>query len=231
MNRLIAALAPADHDMLRAAMSVRRYETGDVLHPADEILTDVHFPFDAIVALRAAQDGGAPVETGTVGCEGVVAAAALIGDEIPFERAVVQVPGDIAAVPIAAIRGLRERSSAFRALIGAYLQAYVAQVGQSTVCNASHTSESRLARWLLMCLDRKQCASPMPFDNRMLAETLAIGRPTVTVIASTLQTAGLIGIGRDGITVIDRDGLEEAACDCYGRVRRVFERVLPLSYR
>jgi len=231
MNRLIAALAPADHDTLRAAISVRRYETGDELHPPGEPLTEVHFPFDAIVALRAAQDSGAPIETGTVGCEGVVAAAALMGDDVPFERAVVQMSGEIAVVPIEAIRGLRERSSGFRALIGAYLQAYVAQVAQSVVCNASHTSESRLSRWLLMCLDRTRCASALPFDNRMLAETLAVGRPTVTVIASTLQTAGLIGLGRDGITVIDREGLEEAACDCYGRVRRVFERVLPLSYR
>lgn len=230
MNRLIAALAPADHHALGPHVSVARYAIGDVLHQAGEPLANVYFPFDAIVAHSAAQDGGAPVETGTVGCEGVVAAAALIGDDLPFERAVVQVPGEIAAVPIAAIRQVRERSTAFRALIGAYLQAYVAQMAQSVVCNASHTSESRLSRWLLMCLDRTRGRTPVPFDNRMLAETLAVGRPTVTVIASTLQTAGLIGIGRDGITVIDREGLEDAACDCYGRVRRVFERVLPLSY-
>lgn len=231
MNRLIAALSPADHDVLRPHIAVVRYAIGDVLHDAGQPLTHVHFPYDAIVAHRAAQDGGAAVETGTVGCEGVVAAAALVGDDLPFERAVVQVPGDIATVPIGAIRQVRARSTAFRALIGAYLQAYVAQMAQSVVCNASHTSESRLSRWLLMCLDRKRGTAPVPFDNRMLAETLAVGRPTVTVIASTLQTAGLIGIGRDGITVIDREGLEEAACDCYGRVRRVFERVLPLSYR
>jgi CRP-like cAMP-binding protein len=231
MNRLIAALAPADHRALSASIAVARYDVGDVLHQAGEPLVEVHFPYDAIVALRAAQDGGASVETGTVGCEGVVAAAALVGDDRPFERAVVQVPGEIAAVPIGAIRELRERSPAFRALIGVYLQAYVAQVAQSVVCNASHTSESRLARWLLMCLDRARCASALPFDNRMLAETLAVGRPTVTVIARTLQTAGLVALGRNGITVVDREGLEEAACDCYGRVRRIFERVLPLSYR
>lgn len=230
MNRLIAALAPTDRDALDACLAVDRYRLGDVLHQAGEPLSHVYFPYDAIVAHSAAQDEGAPVETGTVGCEGVVAAAALIGDDLPFERAIVQVPGRIAAIPIDAVQQVRARSAAFRALIGAYVQAYLAQMAQSIVCNASHTSEARLSRWLLMCLDRTRGTAPIPFDNRMLAETLAVGRPTVTVIASTLQTAGLVTLGREGITVIDREGLEEAACDCYGRVRRVFERVLPLSY-
>lgn len=231
MNRLIAALAPADRDALGSRIEVGRYAVGDVLHQPGEAITSVYFPYSAIVAHSAAQDGGAPVETGSVGCEGVVAAAALVGNDSSFERATVQVAGDIAAIPIEAVRSLRERSSAFRALIGAYVQAYVAQVAQSVVCTASHTNESRLSRWILMCLDRTRGASHLPFDNRLLAETLAVGRPTVTVIASTLKTAGLIGIDGDRISIIDREGLEEAACDCYGRVRGVFERLLPLSYR
>lgn len=231
MNRLIAALGPADLELLSPHINVGRYAVGDVLQEAGQPIAAVYFPFRAIVAHSALQDGGAPVETGTVGCEGVVAASSLVGDDRSFERATVQVSGEIAAIPIDTVRRLRERSSVFRALIGAYLQAYAAQMAQSVVCNASHTSESRLSRWLLMCLDRTRGTSHVPFDNRMLAETLAIGRPTVTVIASTLQTAGLIGIGREGISVVDREGLEEAACDCYGRVRGVFERLLPLSYR
>ncbi|MDO9487771.1 MAG: Crp/Fnr family transcriptional regulator, partial [Sphingomonadaceae bacterium] len=195
MNRLIAALTPADLAILGPEIVIGHYAVGDVLHKAGEPITAVYFPYRAIVAHSALQDGGAPVETGTVGCEGVVAAAALVGDDLTFERATVQVPGEIAAIPIEAVRGLRERSTAFRALLGAYRQAYVALLAQSAVCNASHTSEARLSRWLLMCVDRTRGAAHVPFDNRMLAETLAICRPTVTVIASALQTAGLIAIG------------------------------------
>lgn len=231
MNRILAALAPDDRDALAPRLHVEDFAAGSVLHDAGQSVADAWFPYDAVVAHSTAQDGGWPVETGTVGCEGVVSAAALFGEDPPFERAVVCVPGRIAVLPVGEVTRLRDRSAAFRRLIGAYIQAYAAQVAQSVACNAAHSNEARLSRWLLMCRDRMQAAGPLPFDNRMLAGMLGVGRPTVTVVAGTLQTAGLIRTGPDGIDIVDREGLEEAACDCYGRVRRVFERLLPLSYR
>lgn len=231
MNCILAALAPDDRDAIAPQLHVEDFEAGCVLHEAGQPIDKAWFPYDAVVVHSADQDRGGPVETGTVGREGVVSAAALIGDDAPFERAVVRTGGRIAVLPIDAVTRLRERSSAFRSLIGAYIQAYAAQVSQSVVCAASHSSEARLSRWLLMTLDRRPAGSTLAFDNRMLATTLGIGLPTVTVVAGTLQTAGLIRTGPGGIDILDREGLEEAACDCYGRVRRVFERLLPLSYR
>lgn len=231
MNRLIAALAPDDRDALNAHMQVEHRGVGDVLHEPGCLIQTVYFPHDAIVAHSLDEDRSASIETGTVGCEGVVAAAALLGDDMAFERATVRVAGGLAAIPIDEIKRLRERSAAFRMLIGAYFQAYAAQMALAVLCAASHSSEARLSRWLLMALDRRRTNAPLPFDSRRLAEMLGIGRPAVTVVAGTLQTAGLIRADRDGILVIDRDGLEDAACDCYGRVRRVYERLLPLSYQ
>ena len=231
MNCILAALAPADRSALSPRMRVEQFQAGSLLHEAGQPMGEVWFPYDAVVAHSAGQDRGGPVETGTVGREGIVSAAALIGDAPPFERAVVRTPGRIAAVPMADITRLRDRSGAFRRLMGAYVQAYAAQVSQSVVCAASHSNEARLSRWLLMALDRAPLARRLSFDSRLLADTLGIGRPTVTVVAGTLQTAGLIRTGPEGIDIVDREGLEEAACDCYGRVRRVFERLLPLSYR
>jgi CRP-like cAMP-binding protein len=230
MNRFLAALKPTDRDALQSQMQVARFEAATVLHRPGEHLEHAFFPIAAVVSHSAAQDHGSPVETGTVGREGVVCAAALVGDGTAFECAMVQVPGDIAVIPIAAVQELFSRSPDGRRLLGAYLQAYTAQIAQSVLCNVSHPSEARLARWLLTCLDRIEPDAPLPLTNGLIAEMLGIGRPAATVVTSMLQTAGLIRATADGIAVLDRDGLEEASCDCYGRVRRVFERLLPTSY-
>jgi CRP-like cAMP-binding protein len=227
MNHILAALDPADHDALSADLHVAHFDSGAVLHEADQAIDRAYFPYDAIVAHSTPQDAGPSVDTGSVGREGVVSATALIGDDRPYERAVVQLPGEIAVLPVAAVTALYDRSRAFRRLMGAYIQAYAAQVAQTALCSASHSSEARLSRWLLMSLDRKGTNDPLPLDGAMLAGLLGVGRPTVTVVTGTLQTAGLIRAAREGITVVDREGLEEACCDCYHRVRHVFERLLP----
>lgn len=231
MNRILAALPSEDRDRLAPVMRRERFDAGVVLHEAGARLGEVHFPTDAVVSHGAGQDDGLPVETGTVGCEGIVSAVAVFGDGVAFERAVIQVPGDIAVLPADAVASLLADSPRFRTLAGAYLQAYAAQTAQSVVCNASHPSEARLARWLLMCLDRTTPDAGLPLGGRLLAEMLGIGRPAATVVASRLQTAGLIRLDREVIRVVDRDGLEEASCDCYRRVRATFERLLPHSYR
>jgi CRP-like cAMP-binding protein len=230
MNCLLAALTPEDRATLAPVLEEREFEAGRVLHEVDRPADHVCFPVDAIVSHSAEQDGGTAVETGTVGREGVTSLAALIGDGVSFERAVVQVPGRIIVAPVAAVRDLFDHSPRFRRLIGAYAQAYAAQVSQSVVCNATHPNEARLSRWLLMCLDQTGKDSPLPLSARFLAEMLSIGRPAVTVVAGTLQTAGLIRFAPNSITILDRAGLEEASCDCYRRVRRTFERLLPGSY-
>lgn len=230
MNRLLAALTPDDRDALAPHLTVDRFDHGAVLHEAGQRIDQAFFPVDTIVSHSTCQDGGWPVETGTVGREGVVSATALIGDGTAFERAVVQLPGAIAVIPVAAVRERLDRSRPFRDLIGAYIQAYAAQVAQNIACNASHPSEARLARWLLICLDRAGAELPMRLNNELLAEVLGVGRPAVTIVTGRLRTAGLIEVERDVISVLDRDGLEEAACDCYRRVRRSFERLLPRSF-
>ncbi|MFC3712620.1 Crp/Fnr family transcriptional regulator [Sphingoaurantiacus capsulatus] len=231
MNHILAALDPADHDALTTDLRVEHFDSGHVLHEADEPLDHAYFPYDAVVAHSAEQDAGPAVETATIGREGVVSATALIGDDRPFERAVVQLSGQIAVLPAKAVSALHDRSHAFRRLLGAYVQAYAAQMAQSALCSASHSSEARLSRWLLMCVDRTGMTGPLPADSGMLGRLLGVGRPTVTVVTGTLQTAGLIRSAREGITIVDREGLEEACCDCYGRVRRVYDRLLPHARR
>lgn len=227
MNHLLAALTPeclGDLDLQEAY-----FEAGHRLHEAGQTVEQVYFPFDAIVSHSAEQDDGGAVETGTVGREGLVSVMPLIGDGIAYENAVVQVPGRIAFASVDAVRGRLDGDPGFRRLIGAYAQAYAAQVAQSVVCNATHPDEARLSRWLLMCLDRRDDGI-LPLSTRFIAEMLGVSRPMVTVVAGTLQTAGFIRLTSASIEVLDRASLEEAACDCYGRVRHAFERLLPGSY-
>lgn len=231
MNCILDALPADDLDRLAPVMRRQQFGAGVVLHEAGTRLDQVHFPIDAVVSHSAGHDDGLPVETGTVGREGIVSAVALFGDGIAFERAVVQVPGTMVMLPANAVGYLLSEDPRFRALVGAYLQAYTAQTAQTVVCSASHPSEARLARWLLMCLDRTADLAPLPLGGRLLAEKLGIGRPAATVVAGRLQTAGLIRVEREVIHVLDRSGLEDASCDCYRRVRTTFERLFPQSYR
>ncbi len=105
----------------------------------------------------------------------------------------------------------------------------VHQSGQAAACNLRHPVDERMARWLLMTQDRVG-QSDVPLTHEFLASMLGVQRPTVSVVTRTLQTAGLIRQRRRMITIVDRAGLEESACECYGAIRRKFARLLPKTY-
>ena len=103
------------------------------------------------------------------------------------------------------------------------------QVLQSVACNAVHGAEAHWCRWILSMHDRLD-GDALPLTHEFLAEMLGVQRSSVSVVTRTLQTAGLIQQSRGSLTVIDRTGLEEVACECYGRIRRIYERLLPGTY-
>lgn len=116
-----------------------------------------------------------------------------------------------------------------RQLIMRYGEALLAHTFQNVSCNAIHPVEARCCRWILAMHDRAD-GDTLPLTHEFLAEMLGVQRSSVSVVTRTLQTAGLIQQSRGGITVIDRAGLEETACECYGRVRRMYQRLLPGTY-
>lgn len=230
MNRLLSALAPRDRDRLTPHLKDVHLERGRVLFQAGQPIDQVYFPTGGIVSLVSLQEDGGSVETGAVGCEGVVAIDCVLGDRISYTRAVVQLPGGARCLPAVPFLDLWEDSSSFRRIMLAYNHAFSALVLQSVACNTSHSAEVRLARWILMCLDRCGDGETVALTHEYLAEMLGVGRPTITVVARTLQAAGLIRYSRGVITVIDRAGLEAASCECYRKVRETFQRVLPGSF-
>jgi len=226
-NRLLAALGPADRDLIAPHLSSFPLRRGEVLfEPGDEVDT-TYFPCHrAMISLRLATRDGQEIEAATVGREGALGGVVSAGHKPAFGRAVVQIPGDAFRIETARLEELKGRSHAFSELFARYADALLAQVMQSVACNALHSIEERCCRWLLAAHDRAGDHS-FPMTQQDLAEMLGVQRTSVTAASSKLQAQGLISYRRGVVEVLDREALERAACECYEAVERHFERLLP----
>ena len=230
MNRLLAALSSADRERIAPHLRETHLDRGRVLFEAGSRIDQVCFPTGGIVSLISLHEDGGSVETGAVGCEGVVAIDCLLGNRISYNRAMVQLPGGAQCMPIQPFLDLLDGSAGFRTAMMAYNQAFATLLHQSVACNTSHSAEVRLARWILMCLDRCGDGETVALTHEYLAEMLGVGRPTITVVARTLQAAGYIRYSRGVLPVLDRAGLEAASVEGYWQVRVSFEQLLPGSF-
>lgn len=224
-NRLLAALS---HDVLRCLRPHLKpvcLARGSVLCEPDEPLRRVYFVETGAVSLVTVFEDGATAEMATVGREGVVGIGTLLGGEHALGRYVVPLPGFAFAVEACRFQSVLRENAELRAACEGYAQAFLANLLQNVACNACHQVEQRCARWLLMCDDQAEDAS-FELTQEYLAEMLGVRRSTVTVVAGTLQSAGLIRYHRGAITVVDRRRLEAVACECYRIVRDRHEQSL-----
>lgn len=218
-NRLLATLGQADFARIAPHLRNVPLVQGAVLQEQETPVEEVYFPFSGVISLISVMEGGEVVETAMVGREGAVCVFAGLGPWNAFTRAVVQLPGIAAAIPVAQFQAAVAQSDRIRNLILRYKEALLGQVQQTAACNALHPLEARLARWLLQALDRADDPK-LPLTQDWLAHVLAVRRTTITLIAGKLQEAGLISYRRGRISVLDRTRLEEAACECYHTIRR-----------
>jgi CRP-like cAMP-binding protein len=228
-NRLLAAVPGEELERLRPHMEEIRLESGAVLTDAQQPFTYVYFPHDSVVSLVSLMEDGRIAETATVGREGVAGFEMLLHGETAFNRQTVQLAGRASRIEFGRLLRVVPDLHDLRRVMYCYVQAFVAQVLQSVACNGLHSVDVRCGRWLLMTHDRVGKDS-FPLTQEFLAEMLGVHRPTVTVAARMLQRAGLIRYSRGVVTILDRVGLESATCECYGIVRRRFERLLPLTF-
>jgi CRP-like cAMP-binding protein len=198
---------------------------GDVVYESGERMEHIYFPTSAVVSLIYTMEDGGTAEMGLVGNEGVVGIALFLGGDTTPSQAVVQVAGGALRMPVAAMRAEFERGGAFRLAMLRYTQALLTQVSQTAVCNRLHAIKQRLARWLLMIRDRLP-SGEVHMTHDSLACVLGVRREGVTAAAHHLQEAGLICYTRGRITILDRQGLEAAACECYRVVKDEFDRLL-----
>jgi CRP-like cAMP-binding protein len=224
-NRLLAALPPDRLAWLRPKLEPVELPYGQSLYLPERPITAVHFVETGVVSTLASFKDGALVEVGVIGREGLVGLPLILGaDAAPIE-ARVQMAGTALRLDAEAFREELGQSPAWGALLLRYALAFHAQVAQGAGCNARHSLEQRLARWLLQAHDRAE-GNEFPMTHEFLALMLGVRCAGVTGAAGALQEAGFIRYERGCIEVIDRSGLEAAACECHGIVRREFERLL-----
>lgn len=224
-NRLLRALPHEVLRRLRPQLKPVSLARGSVLCEADEPLQRVYFVETGAVSLVTVFEDGATAEMATVGREGVVGIGMLLGDEHALGRYVVPLPGFALAVDARRFRSALRANAMLRAACEGYAQAFIANLLQNVACSACHQVEQRCARWLLMCDDQIEDSS-FELTQEYLAEILGVRRSTVTVVAGTLQHAGLIRYHRGTVTVADRCRLEKVACQCYRVVRDRYQQLL-----
>jgi CRP-like cAMP-binding protein len=226
-NRLLAALAARDLDILKPHLEPVALARGRVLfEPGDDVVT-TYFPCQRTMAsLLIVTRDGREVEAATIGREGAVGGIVSEGHKPAFGRAVVQIPGAAFAISTSHLEAAKMGSPRFGDLFSRYADSLLAQMMQGVACNALHRVEERCARWLLAVHDRAGDRI-IHLTHESLAEMLGVQRSTVTVVTGELQARGLIRTHRGGVEVLDRPGLERAACECYGAVEQHFARLLP----
>jgi len=214
-NRLLAALPAADYARIVASLTVVPLKLRNILHKPGEPIQDVYFPGGGFCSMLTVLEDGRMVEIATIGREGMVGVSAVLDGAPVTSAAMVQGESDTCyRMKVDAFRREIDRRGVFHELMGHYAQALFGFVAQSTACNAIHSVEQRLARWLLMARDRMG-SHDFPLTQEFVAMMLGASRPTVTVVASTLQKAGLIKYRHGHVTIIDRENLEAASCECY----------------
>lgn len=224
-NSILSALPEAEYEHLFAQLEHIEMPLGAVLyHPAED-MQHVYFPNSGTISVLAMVRSGTSVEVGMVGNEGMFGIPVVLGTVTAPTEAVVQIPGEGLRVRADVLREEFKKGGILQDIILRYTQGFIIQITQTAVCNSLHSVNERLARWLLMCQDRA-LSNELPLTHEFIADMLAVRRAGVTVAAGNLQKQGLINYQRGHITILDREGLEGASCECYAEVKREFERLL-----
>jgi CRP-like cAMP-binding protein len=226
-NQLLAALSAADLKLLTPDLKAMTLTQGIVLLEQGQRIDYCYFPSSGMVSLVSILKDGSSIEVGAVGHEGVVGVALADGTGEAPVRAIVQVAGQGARIPVNKLQAALDKSYALRRIIDHHSEALLAQIVRTVGCNAMHAAEARLSRWLLMVHDRVE-GNTIRLTQEFLGQMLGVQRTTVTLVARSLQNAGLIKYRRGRIDVVDRKGLEEMACECYETNRKHFDRLMSL---
>ena len=230
-NLLLAALPADEYERIAQSLDTIPLKLKTLLHRSGDSIEHVYFPGGGFCSMLTVLKDGGMVEVATIGREGMVGVTAVLDGNPVSSTSMVQGETDTCYRMTAdAFRGEMDRRGVFYELLTHYAQALVGFIMQSTACNAVHTVEQRLARWLLMAQDRMGSDS-FPLTQEFVAIMLGASRPTVTIVAGTLQKAGLITYHRGHVTIVDREGLEAASCECYRATTDLLNAVTQRAHR
>lgn len=225
-NHLLAALPANEWVRWQSELELIDLKLGQVLYESGGKMQHVYFPVDAIVSLLFVLENGASAEIAVVGNEGIVGVSLFMGGETTPSRAVVQSAGKCVRLNAQTLKNEFTNSLPVMHLLLRYTQALLTQMTQTAVCNRHQSLDQQLCRWLLLSMDRLP-GSHLVMTQELIANMLGVRREGVTEAAGRLQKAGLISYARGKIDVIDRAGLEARTCECYGVVKKEYDRLLP----
>jgi CRP-like cAMP-binding protein len=217
-NRILASLSGSDLKVLVPHLVPVKLNVNDTLGAARKEITDAYFLEEGLCSIVVEMMDGTSVEVGVVGKEAIVGAASVLGMERTPHRAAMQIAGSGFRISLKTLREQAEGLSELRSWLQRSTQGLLTVTAQIAACNRVHEMHQRLSRWILTCHDRVE-SDRMLITHDGMATALGTGRPTVTIAAGILQKAGLIVYSRGHITIQDRNGLEQAACECYRVVR------------
>ena len=227
-NQLLAVLPDEEWQRWWPLLEPVEMPLGQILYESGSVLSHVYFPTSSIVSLLYVMENGASAEIAVAGNEGLVGISLFMGGGSTPSRAVVQSAGQGFRLNADLMKDEFDKGGPVLHLLLRYTQALITQMSQTAVCNRHHSLDQQLCRWLLLSLDRLQ-GNELVMTQELIANMLGVRREGVTEAALQLQSSGLIRYARGRISVLDRPGLEVRSCECYGVVKKEYDRLLPRS--
>ena len=225
VNQLLGAMEPASRKRISPHLEPIELKLGAVVCEAGGLLKHAYFPQGSVLSLLTVLENGSAIETANIGREGAFGLFAAMYSRVSFNRCIVQLVGPMVRCPIEVVQSEFKASEHLRDLFVSFSETLLSQVQQTVACNAMHTTEERMCRWLLMMHDRAE-GETLTYTHEFLANILGTNRKSVTLAAQSMQNAGLISYRRGTMQVLDRAGLEKASCECYAIVRKRFDAFL-----
>jgi CRP-like cAMP-binding protein len=223
-NLLLAAVPADEYEEFRELLETYPLRMRETLQEAGDPPDWVYFPTSGVISVLTVLESGMMIEFATIGREGTTGVPIALSLGVSSLALVTQVPGSSLRMRSKDFVAAIDRSPGLATVIKRYSGILLALVSQSAACNRVHHTDERCARWLLMTHDQTGDAA-FPIPEEFLAQMLGVSRPEVELSAATLQAAGLISYRGGVVTIVDRLGLEKAACECYAVVREHFRRL------
>jgi Crp-like helix-turn-helix protein len=226
-NNLLRRLNASDFALIAPFLSQADSASDDLLYdPGDDVDT-VHFPCSASLAsFLVPNEDGRDIETILVGREGAIGGIVSLGYLPAYTRITVKFGGPFVHLPIAKLDQAKSVSASLRNVFARYADCMLAQMFQSTACNAIHSIEQRTAKWIISALERTEGPDVVPLTHEQLATLLGVGRSYVSRVIQTFKLEELVETRRGSLVVRDPEGLRLRACQCNESVKKHFEEVL-----
>jgi DNA-binding transcriptional regulator YhcF (GntR family) len=229
-SNLLSALRDDDFALIEPHLAKVSKETGDLLYRPGDDVAQVYFPLGpSLVSYLVSNADGRDVETVLVGREGAVGGIVSSGFLPAYCLILVKFGGPFLKAPVSSIQAAKDQSGSFRRLFARYADCLMAQMFQSSACNAVHTIEQRAAKWILAAMDRTG-DHMVPLTHDELASLMGVGRSYTSRVLQKFKADGILETARGSLSVLDRDELERRSCQCNNCVKKHFEIVLKGVY-